>query len=59
MTEILEIAADQFYAIGISLQPRKYGVITNNFRNVPQEMPGAWLYPEPFPTHPYQYFIEQ
>lgn len=59
MNELLDIAADQFYVIGISLQPRKYGVVKNNFRNVPKEMPEAWLYPDPFPTHPYQYFIAQ
>ncbi len=59
MTEILDIAADQFYVIGISEKPRQYGVITNNFHNVPLQMPEAWLYPDPFPTNPSQYFIEQ
>lgn len=58
MKQILEIAADQFYVIGISLPPNGYGIVKNNFHNVPASMPGAWLYPNPAPTNPCQYFIE-
>ncbi|MCD6290000.1 MAG: ABC transporter substrate-binding protein, partial [Anaerolineae bacterium] len=56
MKQILEIAADQFYVIGISLNPRGYGIVKNNFHNVPKVMPGSWLYPNPAPTNPCQYF---
>lgn len=58
MNEILEIAADQFYTIGISLPAPGYGIVANNFHNVPSVMPGAWLYPNPAPTRPFQYFIQ-
>jgi peptide/nickel transport system substrate-binding protein len=59
MAQILEIAADEFYAIGISLGAPGYGIVKNNFHNVPSPHPGAWLYPNPGPTNPAQYWIEQ
>lgn len=59
MKQILEIAADEFYAIGIALGPNGYGIVKNNFRNVPSPIPGSWLYPNPAPTNPEQYWIEQ
>ncbi|MGH2535357.1 MAG: ABC transporter substrate-binding protein [Thermomicrobiales bacterium] len=57
MTQILEIAADQFYVIGISLPVGGYGIVKNNFHNVPASMPGSWLYPNPAPANPSQFFI--
>ncbi len=59
MAEILEIAADEFYAIGIALGPNGYGIVRNNFHNVPKIFPGSWLYPNPAPTNPEQYWIQQ
>jgi peptide/nickel transport system substrate-binding protein len=56
--EILQIAADGFYVMGVNLDPPLYGIVRNNFRNVPESMPGAWLYPRPGPTNPEQYFID-
>lgn len=58
MNEILAIAAEEFYAIGINLPAPGYGIQKNNFFNVPPSMPGAWLYPNPSPTNPFTYFIE-
>jgi peptide/nickel transport system substrate-binding protein len=58
MNEILAIAQEQFYAIGISLPAPGYGIQKNNFFNVPASMPGAWLYPNPSPTNTFTYFIE-
>ena len=55
--ELLQIAADGFYVMGVNLDPPGYGIVKNNFRNVPESMPGAWLYPRPGPTNPEQYFI--
>lgn len=54
--EILDIAAEEFYAIGISLPLQSYGIVKNGFHNVPEVMPSAWLYPHPAPTNPEQYF---
>jgi peptide/nickel transport system substrate-binding protein len=59
MNEIIDIAIDQFWAIGISLDTGQYGVVKNNFRNVPLSMPESWNYPDPFPTNPWTYYIEQ
>lgn len=56
MKEVLDIAAEQFYAIGINLPQPDFGIVKNNFRNVPETMPGAWAYPNPAPTNPEQYF---
>ena len=58
MKQILQIAADEFYALGISLPALGYGIQANNFHNVPATFPNAWLYPHPAPTNPFQYFIE-
>jgi len=59
MKEIIEIARDQFYVIGLSSSPPGYGIVRNAMHNVPASMPGSWQYPTPAPTHPEQYWIEQ
>ncbi len=58
MKEILKITKEQFYAIGVSLTGQTYGVVKNEFRNVPGVMPAGWVYPNPAPTNPCQYYIE-
>lgn len=58
MNQILEIATDQFYSIGISTPGDVYALVGNNFHNVPQNMPRSWNYPTPAPTNPCQYFID-
>ena len=46
MSQILDIAADQFYTIGISLTPDGYGIVKNNMHNVPAQHPGVVPVPE-------------
>jgi len=58
MKEILDIAAEQFYTIGISTEPNSYGIVRNNFRNVPKSMPNSFDYPHPAPDNPSQFFKE-
>jgi len=58
MKQIIDIAADQFYVIGLNRSPNTFGVVKNNFHNVPSTMPNSWSYPEPAPTNPCQYFID-
>ena len=58
MKQILQIAQEQFYAIGIVLPTNGYGIVKNNFKNVSKVMPGAWLFPNPGPDDPPQYFFE-
>jgi peptide/nickel transport system substrate-binding protein len=60
MWQILDIAKDQFYSIGINLQGNGYGIVKNNFRNVPESMPASGAtYNNPGPTNPEQYFFDQ
>jgi len=60
MAEILDIAAEQFYGIGISLPPRRYGIARNDLRNVPPSMPGSGgPFPNPGPTNPEQFFFDR
>jgi peptide/nickel transport system substrate-binding protein len=56
MSKLLDIATDQFYCIGISLMPNSYGIVRNDFFNVPDKMPGAWQYPNPAPLNAAQFF---
>ena len=58
MRHMLEIAADQFYVIGISTPPLRYGIVQPNFHNVPGFIPHSWSYPHPAPSNPCQFFIE-
>lgn len=59
MNEIIDIAIDRFWAIGISLDMGQYGVVKNNLHNVPLSMPESWNYPDPFPTNTSTYWIEE
>ncbi|MEZ4861677.1 MAG: ABC transporter substrate-binding protein [Caldilineaceae bacterium] len=58
MKEILAIAKDEFYVIGVSTSPPGYGIVRNNFHNVPESLPGSWQYPDPAPTNPEQYWMD-
>ena len=55
--EILDISKDQFYVIGIVSTAARYGIVANNFHNVPNPMIWSYPYPTPGPTNPEQYFV--
>ena len=59
MNEIIAIAIDRFWTIGISLDTGQFGVVKNNYYNVPLAMPESWNYPDPFPTNTCTYWIEE
>ena len=59
MQEIMEIAADQFYMIGISKPALGYAVANQDMRNIMDNMPGAWQYPTPGPSDPFQWYYER
>jgi peptide/nickel transport system substrate-binding protein len=59
MNEIIDIAIDRFWTIGISLDTGQFGVVKNNYHNVPLAMPESWNYPDPFPTNTCTYWIEE
>lgn len=41
--QILRIARDQFWVIGIALPVGIYGTVRDSFHNVPGDLPAAWL----------------
>jgi peptide/nickel transport system substrate-binding protein len=56
--QILDIAQQQFWAMGVNLPGRGYGFCKKNMRNVPEVMPESALYVTPGPTNPQLYFYE-
>ncbi len=59
MKEILQIAADEFWVIGICSTTPGYGIVKNNFMNVPLEMFSWWPCRNPAQTNPEQYYMEE
>lgn len=57
--EIHQIAADEFEVFGVVTAPNRFGVVNTSLRNVPDSIPGAWMYPDPGPTLPQTYYFEQ
>ncbi len=55
--QLLEMAADQFYVIGVSLPPNGYGIARSNLKNVPDKTPSGWLFQFPAVTNTSQYFF--
>jgi len=58
MKEILVIAEEQFYCMGLVLPAAGYGIVGNAMHNVPAMMPDGFLYPTPGPTNPEQYYVD-
>ncbi|SDS64153.1 ABC transporter substrate-binding protein [Actinopolymorpha singaporensis] len=56
MEEILQIAADEFYVLGVSVPVDGYGIVRNDFHNVPESMPNSYIYPNPAPSNPEQFY---
>ncbi|MDT0302449.1 ABC transporter substrate-binding protein [Streptomonospora wellingtoniae] len=59
MKDFLDETQDQFYAIGISTPQPGYGIVANDFRNVPDSLPYSSVYNTPAPANPEQFFIEK
>ncbi len=55
--EIMQRSADGFEVIGVSTAPMGAGIKDKDLRNVPDTMPGAWMYPTPSPSLPQQYYF--
>ncbi|WP_333834799.1 ABC transporter substrate-binding protein [Rubrimonas sp.] len=52
MREILDIAAENFFSIGVGAEGSGYGVISNRMRNVPEPMIGSYWFATPGPNNP-------
>ena len=57
MKAALLVARANFWNIGIALGPERYGIVHKDFHNVPELMPSAWLFPDPGPANPEQFYI--
>ncbi len=55
--QMLATAEEEFYVMGVCLNPDSFLLVKNNFHNVPPTMPRSWTYPTPAPTNPCQYYI--
>ena len=59
MKEVLAASKENFWTIGIAQAPQQFGIAKKNFHNVPERMPSAWIYPDPAPANPEQFYIEK
>jgi peptide/nickel transport system substrate-binding protein len=55
MKEIIEIAAENFYLMGVSAPRTQYGIVSNRMNNVPAKMEGSYWFAYPGPTNPPTY----
>ncbi len=57
MQQLLNIAADEFYAIGINSPGPLFAAVKNNLHNV-YPRPFAWTYPSPVASNTEQYYFD-
>lgn len=55
--EMINIAKEQFWTIGVASAPDGYGIAKNNVHNV-IDHPGGWLYPNPAPINPETWYFD-
>jgi peptide/nickel transport system substrate-binding protein len=55
--QILQIAIEQFYVVGVNLPGPGYGIARANVKNILEPMWDAYLYPAPGPTNPEQFYF--
>ena len=53
------MAEEEFWVIGTWKGMPGYAIVKNKFRNVANPNLGSWLYPNPGPQNPCQYFWEE
>ena len=56
--DLLAIARDEFWTIGIGVGPDLYGIVGNKVHNV-IDHPSGWLYPNPAPINLEQIWLEE
>ena len=56
---ILDIAAEQFYAMGTVLPADGYIVANENLGNVPEKQVYTWVYPQPGPMETSQLYFKK
>jgi peptide/nickel transport system substrate-binding protein len=57
MKQILQVAADNFWCIGVTTPPDWYGIRKNKFMNVTDNMLYEWVFPTAAPYNPFTYYF--
>lgn len=57
MNELLDMAAEQFFCLGVLTPPDGYGIAKNNMKNVPDRMINSWAFPTPAPYNIFTFFF--
>lgn len=57
MKEIIRIAEDNFFLIGIGAPSIQYGIVSRRLRNVPEKMEGSYWFAPPGPNNPPTWFF--
>lgn len=58
MKEILQISKEEFYTIGTLYTPKGYGIVRNDFHNVPPTVVASPTFSQPGSLNTCQFFIE-
>ena len=59
MRQIIDVAVEQFYCMGIALRRREYGLVDTRLRNTAKVSVTGWLHANLMPTNPSQYFLTE
>lgn len=59
MKDILKIAKDEFWAMGISLPAQGYGIAKNDLKGVPKTMFNSWTWPHPGASQTSTYYFKK
>jgi peptide/nickel transport system substrate-binding protein len=59
MRQILAIAKEQFFVIGVALPAPGFGIVKNSFGNVPATMFDAYNWPNPGAAKSEQFYISE
>ena len=57
LREIIQIAKEQFYAIGTVRVPQAYGIAKNNLKNIPKLLPESHIWAAPAQSDPPQWYF--
>ena len=58
-SRIIRANHENLWVIGLIYQPPDYYVVSNNMRNVPEKDYQSWIYPNPGPINPEQFFFQK
>ena len=58
-SRILAANEENLYVIGLVYQPPDYYVVSPRMKNIPPSDFQSWIYPNPGPIHPEQFFFEK